>query len=75
VLAPGADADVAVLRPGECIFAAERMTSKIKWSPYAGMKMAGEVDATFLRGRKIYEKGDVVARPGTGRFLARGHQE
>ena len=73
VLAPGADADVAVLRPGECTFKAERMASGIKWSPYAGMKMAGEVYATYLRGRKIYQNGELVAPPGTGRFLRRGH--
>jgi allantoinase len=73
VLAPGADADVAVLRMGECTFKAERMTSGIKWSPYAGMKMAGEVYATYLRGRKIYQNGELVAPSGTGRFLRRGH--
>jgi allantoinase len=73
VLAPGADADVAVLRLGECTFKAERMASGIKWSPYAGMKMAGEVHATYLRGRKIYQNGELVAPPGTGRFLRHGH--
>jgi dihydroorotase-like cyclic amidohydrolase len=31
--------------------------SAVKWSPYAGMKMAGEVHATYLRGRKIYQNG------------------
>jgi allantoinase len=73
VLAPGADADVAVLRLGECTFEAERMASGTKWSPYAGMKMAGEVHATYLRGRKVYQNGALVAPPGTGRFLRRGH--
>ena len=52
---------------------AERMASGIKWSPYAGMKMAGEVHATYLRGSKIYQKGELLAPPGTGRFLRREH--
>jgi allantoinase len=73
VLAPGAEADIAVLRLGECTFTAERMASGIKWSPYAGMKMAGEVHATYLRGRKIYQKGELLAPSGTGRFLRREH--
>ncbi len=73
VLAPGADADIAVLRRGDCTFAAERMASAVKWSPYAGMKMAGEVQATYLRGRKIYQTGELLAPPGAGRFLRREH--
>jgi allantoinase len=72
VLAPGADADIAVLRLGECEFAAGRMASAIKWSPYAGMKMAGEVAATYLRGRKVYENRELLAPAGTGRVLRRG---
>jgi hypothetical protein len=35
--------------------------------------MAGEVHATYLRGRKIYQNGELVAPPGTGRFLRHGH--
>jgi allantoinase len=72
VLAPGADADIAVLRLGESEFAAGRMASAIKWSPYAGMKMAGEVAATYLRGRKVYENRELLAPAGTGRVLRRG---
>jgi allantoinase len=73
VLAPGADADIAVLRLGESTFKAERMMSAIKWSPYAGMKMAGEVHATYLRGRKIYQNGELLAPAGTGRLIRREH--
>jgi allantoinase len=68
-LAPGADADVAVFDPRPRIFEAERMASTVKWSPYAGMQMAGFVRATFLRGRKVFEDGQVLGGPGGGEFV------
>jgi hypothetical protein len=37
------------------------------------MKMAGEVHATYLRGRKIYQNGELLAPAGTGRLIRREH--
>lgn len=68
-LQPGADADIAVFDPRERVFDAGKMVSSVKWSPYAGMAMAGFVRATFLRGRKIFDGGQVTVDPGIGRFL------
>jgi allantoinase len=68
-LKAGADADIAVFCPHERIFAAEAMTSAVKWSPYAGMIMAGFVRATFVRGRKVFDNGQVTAEPGFGQFI------
>jgi hypothetical protein len=34
--------------------------------------MAGEVAATYLRGRKVYENRELLAPAGTGRVLRRG---
>jgi allantoinase len=67
-LAPGSDADVAVFCPQERIFEAEKMTSQVKWSPYAGMKMDGYVRATYVRGRKVFENGQIQVEPGYGQF-------
>jgi allantoinase len=68
-LGAGADADVAVFSPQERVFAANDMTSWVKWSPFDGMTMAGFVRATFVRGRKVFENGALQAPPGTGRFV------
>jgi allantoinase len=67
-LAPGSDADVSVFCPQERIFEAEKMTSHVKWSPYAGMKMGGYVRATYVRGRKVFENGQIEVEPGYGQF-------
>jgi allantoinase len=66
---PGADADIAVLRRGETTFDQARMTSSIKWSPYHGRPLAGQVAASYLRGEKIFSDGAVLATPGYGRFV------
>ncbi len=68
-IAVGFDADIAVLRRGSAPFEARTMTSKIKWSPFAGRTMAGRVAATFVRGRKVFEEGRVLAAPGYGAFV------
>ena len=65
----GADADVAVVRPGATTFDQARMTSSIKWSPYHGRPLAGQVAATYLRGEKIFADGEVLAKAGYGRFV------
>lgn len=68
-IAAGSDADIAVFCPRECVFEAENMTSAVKWSPFAGMKMAGFVRATYVRGRKVFENGQLLADPGCGEFV------
>jgi allantoinase len=69
VLQPGSDADITVFCPQERVFEAAAMTSNVKWSPYAGRKMAGFVCATFVRGRKVFENGQVLTDPGYGEFV------
>jgi allantoinase len=43
-----------------------------KLTPYAGRELHGVIKATFLRGQKIYDRGDFAA-PAAGRVLKRGH--
>ena len=71
-LSAGGDADVAVFCPQERVFEAEKMTSAVKWSPFAGMKMAGFVRATYVRGRKVFENGQVLTDAGYGQFVKPG---
>jgi allantoinase len=68
-LGVGADADVAVVRPVSGVFDQTKMTSEVKWSPYHGLQVAGEVAATYLRGAKIFENGAVLNKPGHGQFI------
>jgi allantoinase len=39
-------------------------------TPYAGATLPGVVQATYLRGRRIYDRGRIAAEP-SGRILSR----
>jgi len=72
-LAPGLDADVAVLDArAPWTFDAGRSLSSARWSPFHGRELAGRVEATYLRGRLAWRDGELLAEPGTGRFLQGG---
>ena len=69
-LAPGLDADLVVFDARESwTFDAGRSLSSARWSPFHGRRLAGRVEATFLRGHPIYESGRLLAEPGAGRWL------
>jgi allantoinase len=68
----GHDADFAVFdarRPWT--FDASRSRSSATWSPFSGREFAGRVEATYLRGRPVFENGEVVATAGSGIWLRR----
>jgi allantoinase len=72
-LVVGADADVAILDPARpWTIDASRSQSVAKWSPYDGMRLQGQIVTTLLRGMVVFDGHDVVAPPGTGRFVASG---
>ena len=73
-IAPGKDADLLVLEPGEFSFdeASIQDRPELRWSPYHGRRMRARVAATLLRGRLVWDGAAVLATPGTGRFLRRG---
>ncbi len=71
-LAPGADADFVVWRPEESFeVRPEALHHRHKLTPYAGRTLFGRVEATFLRGEKIYEMGRFVGPPRGEILLAR----
>ena len=41
---------------------------KNKITPYVGMNLRGVVEATFVRGKKVFEKGQFAVNP-TGQLL------
>jgi allantoinase len=63
-IAAGLDADLVVFDPD----ASFRVTPEInehrhKLTPYDGRKLTGMVEATYLRGEKIYERGNFIESP------------
>ncbi|MFZ5467926.1 MAG: allantoinase AllB [Myxococcota bacterium] len=70
-IAPGRDADLVVFDP-EAGFAVEpaMIQHRHRLTPYEGRLLFGRVETTFLRGRKIFERGHLIGRP-SGRRLRR----
>ena len=63
-LEAGRHADVVVFDPDvEWTVEPDRLHQRHKLTPYAGMKMRGRVEATYLRGDLIYERGEPIGPP------------
>jgi allantoinase len=70
-IAPGYDADLIVFDPeADARITPETNEHRHKLTPYEGMELAGVVEATYLRGEKIYERG-VFSETPTGVLLIR----
>jgi allantoinase len=71
-IVPGSDADLVIWNP-EARFKVDpvHLHHRHKLTPYAGRDLMGIVEATFLRGMKIYERGKFCAAPA-GQVLLRG---
>jgi allantoinase len=71
-IAVGCDADFVVW-DAEAKFCVQpaQLHHRHKVTPYAGRELLGRVEATFLRGRKIFDRGEFSAAP-LGHALHRG---
>jgi allantoinase len=71
-LLPGADADLALwdLESEWQIDAPSQQFSKNPWSPFDGRRLRARVVRTLVRGETVYAGGEIVAEPGSGRFLS-----
>jgi dihydroorotase-like cyclic amidohydrolase len=47
----------------------EVLYTKCGWSPFAGMTVNGRVQRVILRGETVFEDGQLLATPGSGRLL------
>lgn len=66
----GRDADITVLKESSYKYdPAASGHNVISWSPYEGMELPYKVEATFLRGKQVFDGANKVAAPGSGRFL------
>lgn len=70
-LAPGFDADLAVLSDETMTYDARRNTRGPGWSAYDGMNFSVTPQATFVRGVEIWNGTEVAPLAGHGRYVAR----
>jgi allantoinase len=71
-IAVGCDADVVIWNPeAKFTVAPASLHHRHKVTPYAGRELMGVVEATFLRGRKIFDRGEFSPAP-LGHVLQRG---
>ncbi len=71
-IAVGCDADLAIWNPNaKFVVEPSQLHHRHKITPYAGRALAGVVETTILRGRKIYDRGEFCPSP-IGRVLHRG---
>jgi dihydropyrimidinase len=69
-IAPGADADLVVFDPARPFtIRAENQHSGAGYTLYEGRNVLGWPECSFQRGRRVLFQGEVVAEPGSGRFL------
>jgi allantoinase len=72
-IAPGQDADLVVFDPeAEWTVVPEDLRHRHKLSPYAGRRLSGVVEATYLKGEKIWENGRDIGGPAGELLLSAG---
>jgi allantoinase len=71
-IAVGHDADLVIFN-SDANFRLDpaRLYHRHKLTPYSGRELTGVVEATFVRGQKVFERGSFSAAPA-GRVLRRG---
>ena len=71
-IAVGSDADLVIFDPEKAVtLSAERHHSRIDYNLYEGTEVTGAPEIVLLRGNVLVENGDLVAKPGSGRFVKR----
>lgn len=71
-LAPGADGDVVIFNPDKArTIAPGVLHSPVDWSPFGGEVLSGVAELVYRRGERIVDGDELLALPGSGRFLPR----
>lgn len=67
----GRDADIALMRRDPHRYSAAASGNNfVSWSPYEGIELPFRVIETYVRGECVAANGEVLAKPGTGRFVS-----
>ncbi|MBL4800274.1 MAG: dihydroorotase family protein [Emcibacter sp.] len=70
-IAPGFDADIVLVDPTEgFVVSAKNSPSTQGYTPFEGQALTATVKQTYLRGRLIYDNGNIVGSPN-GQYLKR----
>jgi len=71
-IAIGSDADFVLFDPGRTTtIDVRRLHSRAGYDPFEGFNVTGVPVLTIARGEMIARDGDLLSRPGRGRYLAR----
>ena len=71
-IAAGADADLVVFRDDATqVVTAEKLRHRHKLTPYAGRTLAGVVESTYVRGRRVWHAGALEGDAPHGRTFDR----
>jgi len=71
-LQPGADADFVIFDPQEeWTLDVDHLLTRNRHSAYVGSKFKGRVQKTYVRGKLVFDRGDVIAENGWGKLLVR----
>jgi dihydropyrimidinase len=71
-IAVGSDADVVVFDPDKRVtISAERSHSRVDYNLYEGTQVTGAPEIVLVRGKVVVEGGELVGKPGDGRFVKR----
>lgn len=72
VIAPGKDADIAIWNPeARRVISVTDQHDNMDYTPFEGMEITGWPETVLTRGRMVVHKGELVAKPGDGKFIAR----
>jgi allantoinase len=70
-IAEGFDADIALVDPARTwTISAKGSPSTQGYTPFEGLELSARVEETFLRGRLIYQDGNIIGKPA-GEYLFR----
>lgn len=70
-IAPGLDADIAVVEQGSFEWDASRAHDGLNWSPFDKRRVDARVVSTWLRGREVWDGTSVLASPRDGQYVPR----
>jgi allantoinase len=70
ILLPGSDADIVIVDPARTwTVRADELHAAADWTPYEGMELTGKVETTIVRGRIVFDRGDITVQKGYGKFV------